>query len=172
VTRKRRELTEDEAHLWRRVASTLKQRRALLQAKAPTAPAERALVKPPKTPPPPKSSAQAPPKPAAERLPADHGGERRVRRGRVEVEATLDLHGHTQDSASAALSAFLVRARGRGARTVLIITGAGRGGQGVLKRRFPDWLSDPELRPIVAAFAQAHRSHGGSGAFYVFLKRK
>jgi DNA-nicking Smr family endonuclease len=28
-----------------------------------------------------------------------------------------------------------------------------------------------DIRPLVAGYAPAHRSHGGAGAFYVFLKR-
>jgi DNA-nicking Smr family endonuclease len=97
--------------------------------------------------------------------------EKRVRRGDVEIGATLDLHGHTQDSALAALNHFLHRARKRGDRAVIVVTGVGRGGEGVLKRMFPSWLAAKEIRPIVAGYAQAHRSHGGAGAFYVFLKR-
>ena len=58
----------------------------------------------------------------------------------------------------------------RGDRTIIVVTGAGRAGQGVLKQRLPDWLA--ELRPLIAGYAQAHRQHGGAGAFYVFLKRK
>jgi DNA-nicking Smr family endonuclease len=97
--------------------------------------------------------------------------EKRVRRGDVEIGATLDLHGHTQDSALSALSRFLHRAQNRGDRAVIVVTGVGRGGEGVLKRMFPNWLAAKEIRPIVAGYAPAHRSHGGAGAFYVFLKR-
>lgn len=94
-----------------------------------------------------------------------------MRRGRVEIGGTLDLHGHNQETGQAALSRFLHAAYARGARTVIVITGVGRSGQGVLKRRLPEWLADRELRPLVSGFAQAHRTHGGAGAYYVFLKR-
>jgi DNA-nicking Smr family endonuclease len=47
----------------------------------------------------------------------------------------------------------------------------GRAGEGVLKRRLPEWLSEPDIRPLVSGFAPAHRVHGGAGAFYVFIKR-
>jgi DNA-nicking Smr family endonuclease len=40
-----------------------------------------------------------------------------------------------------------------------------------LKRRLPEWLAERDLRPLVSGFAQAHRAHGGEGAYYVFLKR-
>ncbi|MBI3437977.1 MAG: Smr/MutS family protein [Proteobacteria bacterium] len=97
--------------------------------------------------------------------------EKRVRRGDVEIGATLDLHGHTQDSAFSALTRFLHRAQKRGDRAVIVVTGVGRGGEGVLKRMFPGWLAAKEIRPLVASYAPAHRSHGGAGAFYVFIKR-
>jgi DNA-nicking Smr family endonuclease len=102
---------------------------------------------------------------------ADRAGEKRVRRGRVEIAATFDLHGHTQDRAQRALAGFLARQQSEGARVVIVVTGKGRGGEeGVLKRRLPAWLDGPDVRPLVAGFAQAHRRHGGAGAFYIFLK--
>lgn len=94
-----------------------------------------------------------------------------MRRGRVEIGATLDLHGHTQDSARIALARFLHRAQKRGHAVVVVVTGIGRGGEGVLKRRAPEWLDERDLRPLVSGYAQAHRAHGGAGAFYVFIKR-
>jgi DNA-nicking Smr family endonuclease len=103
--------------------------------------------------------------------PQDRSGEKRVRRGDVEIGAVLDLHGHTQDSAFAALARFLSRAQKRGDRVVIVITGVGRGGEGVLKRMLPGWLAAQNIRPLVAGYAPAHRAHGGAGAFYVFVKR-
>ncbi|MFT3728553.1 MAG: Smr/MutS family protein [Terricaulis sp.] len=103
--------------------------------------------------------------------PANRGAERKVRRGQLEIDARLDLHGHTQDRAQAALSRFLRAAHGRGDRTVIVITGIGRGGEGIIKRRFTDWIADRALRGIIAGYAPAHRTHGGAGAFYVFIKR-
>lgn len=94
-----------------------------------------------------------------------------MRRGKLEIGASLDLHGHTQDSGRAALGRFLRAASKRGERTVIVITGAGRGGEGVLKRALPEWLAHGDLRALASGFAQAHRSHGGAGAYYVFLKR-
>jgi DNA-nicking Smr family endonuclease len=93
-------------------------------------------------------------------------------RGRDEIAGRLDLHGLDQDRARQALHDFLLRAYADGARAVLVITGKGRMGDGVLRRRAPEWLADPALRPIVAGLAQADRHHGGEGAFYIALKRK
>ena len=110
-------------------------------------------------------------KPGPNAPPANRGAEKKVRRGQLEIDAKLDLHGHTQDRAQAALARFLRAAHARGDRTVIVITGAGRGGEGIIKRRFPDWIADRQVRAIVSGYAPAHRTHGGAGAFYVFLKR-
>ena len=90
----------------------------------------------------------------------------------VEIGGRLDLHGMDQDQARAALEAFVLRAVRDGHRAVLIITGRGKTGSGVLRRRAPDWLAEHPLRSVVAGVARAHRRHGGEGALYVALKRR
>jgi DNA-nicking Smr family endonuclease len=94
-----------------------------------------------------------------------------VRRGKLEIDATLDLHGYSQEGGYLALATFLQSAGRRGGRVALVITGMGRLGEGVLRKRLPEWLAAKELKPLVSGYALAHRSHGGAGAFYVFLKR-
>lgn len=94
-----------------------------------------------------------------------------MRRGRLDIGATLDLHGHNQETGRRALARFLRAAQARGERTVIVVTGVGRRGEGVLRRRLPEWLAASDLRPLVTGLAQAHRTHGGEGAFYVFLRR-
>lgn len=102
----------------------------------------------------------------------DKAAERRVRRGQAPIAATLDLHGHTQHSAHLALLSFLGQQRARDARCVLVITGKGKLGEGILRRRFLQWLETDEARAIVSGYAGAHAKHGGSGAWYVFLRRR
>jgi len=96
----------------------------------------------------------------------------RIARERDPIGARLDLHGLDQDRARAVLDGFLRRAWDEGYRAVLVITGKGVQGDGVLKRRVPEWLAAPQLAPIVAGISEAHRKHGGEGALYVALKRK
>jgi DNA-nicking Smr family endonuclease len=100
------------------------------------------------------------------------GRKHRIARERDPIGARLDLHGLDQDRARAVLEAFLRRAWDQGERAVLVITGKGVRGDGVLRRRAPEWLAAPHLAPIVAGVSEAHRRHGGEGALYVALKRK
>ena len=121
------------------------------------------------------------PTPTAARSAPAHEGEgraieprrkHRIVREREEIGARIDLHGLDQDRARAALEAFLRRAWDDGYRAVLVITGKGLTGDGILRRRTPEWLAAPHLAPIVAGISEAHRRHGGEGALYVALKRK
>ena len=70
------------------------------------------------------------------------------------------------------LERFLARAWDEGYRAVLVITGKGFTGDGILRRAAPEWLAAPHLAHIVAGISEAHRRHGGEGALYVALKRK
>jgi DNA-nicking Smr family endonuclease len=118
--------------------------------------------------------------PAVKPPPADRSAERKLRRGRVEIDARIDLHGMTQIAARTSLGHFLHAARSRGFRAVLVITGKGKVGTrnrepgeeapGVIRRRFPEWLAEPELRHLISGYASAHRRHGGEGAFYVMIR--
>lgn len=97
----------------------------------------------------------------------------RLRRGRLEIEARIDLHGMTQDAAHAALLGFVGRSYEAGRRCVLVITGKGlRDGTGVLRAAVPRWLNEPRLRGAILAFSHAQPKDGGEGAIYVLLKRK
>lgn len=104
--------------------------------------------------------------------PEDLSGQRRIRRGQTDVEARLDLHGHTQDTAHRELIAFILQQYALGARCILVITGKGRLGTGVLRSRLSDWIGDPDLRSMIAGHARAHQRHGGEGATYIFLKAR
>jgi len=97
-----------------------------------------------------------------------------VRKGKLPVEATLDLHGLRQADAHYALAGFVERCHRDGRRLVLVITGKGtmREDAGILRTQLPRWLNEPALRDKVLSLPPAQRRHGGEGAFYVFLKRR
>lgn len=169
----RRTLSPEEARAWARVAASVKPigRKAedLADLKAalgdgaadpPPAPQEASVSKAPK-----------PKKPKEPGPPSERSREKKVRRGKLLLAAQFDLHGHTQASAARALPAFLGDQQADGARCVLVITGKGREGQGILRRNFLIWLESPAARRLVSGYAESHPKHGGSGAFYVFLRK-
>jgi len=120
---------------------------------------------------PPKAPARAgKPRPALDAI--EPNRRLRIAKAREEIGGRLDLHGLTQERARTVLEGFLVSAWNDGWRAVLVITGKGVQGDGVLKKRAPEWLAAPHLAHIVAGISDAARHHGGAGALYVALKRK
>jgi DNA-nicking Smr family endonuclease len=120
----------------------------------------------------PAAKAEVRTKPQVAPTEIEPGRWRRLSLGREAIGGRLDLHGFTQDGARAALTEFILNAVARGERGVLVITGKGALSDGVLRRRTPEWLAEPPLRPVVAGISEAHRRHGGAGALYVALKRQ
>lgn len=97
----------------------------------------------------------------------------RFRRGRMDIDGRIDLHGMTQAQAHGALAAFVHRAWAEGRRCVLLITGKGGfSGGGVLRQMAPRWLSEPVLARMILRVEQAQAKDGGDGAFYVLLRRR
>ena len=111
-------------------------------------------------------------KPGGIHHPLEKPVKRKLSRGHLALEARIDLHGLIQSEAHGILLDFLLRAHDRGLRHVLVITGKGRVGHGVLKQRTPEWLAGPALREMIAGVSTADQRHGGDGALYVALKRK
>ena len=95
-----------------------------------------------------------------------------LRRGKMSIEARLDLHGMTQIEAHRALTAFVTGQHESGRRCVLVVTGKGREGGGVLRSMMPQWLNAAELRPRILAFNYAQPRDGGEGALYILLRRR
>ena len=97
----------------------------------------------------------------------------KFRRGKISYEATLDLHGFTQSEAYQALESFVFCAYKLGQRCVLVITGKGKGLKGgVLQQSLPKWLNGENIRPYILSFSFAKPSHGGQGAYYIYIKKK
>ena len=101
----------------------------------------------------------------------DRANAERLKRGRHDIEARLDLHGLTQSEAHRALSGFVIDSQAAGRRCVLVITGRGRLGGGILRAAVPRWLAEPGLRRHLLGIAQAQPHHGGGGALYLLLRR-
>lgn len=97
---------------------------------------------------------------------------RRFKRGEYPVDRVLDLHGYGRVDAYSALERTIRAMEANGERVLAVITGKGRGGEGVLKRELPLWLNDAALRPLILAATHAPYRMGGEGAVLIILKRR
>lgn len=181
-----RGLTAQESELWARVATTvtpLKGRdcrppepdvpKAILPQERPARPVISPLPAP--------AFAASPPRaaPTLDRHGLDSSWDRKLVKGTVVPDFTLDLHGASLDAAHARLDHGLAQARGMGARLVLVVTGkprpadaADRGNRrGAIRAKIIDWLAAGSHASAIAAVRKAHPRHGGEGALYVVLRR-
>ena len=185
-----RRLAPDESALWKKVAATVK---PLAKAKAPLAPAAPPTVSPPKPTPRSTAAPAAAPRPATKLPPPrrthqaatlDGHWDRRLRKGLIRPDMSIDLHGHTLASAQALLDEAIGRALLRGARVLLVVAGRLRPGadrlpmmhgdprpRGAIRASLPDWLAYSPYADQIVALRPAHISHGGGGAVYVILRR-
>ncbi len=186
-----RDLTPEDHRIWARVSGSVTPPKARKAARVtpgailPDEPLKPETVRAPRAPMlgKPKISTKiraagtAPTKPAAAPTPRSVPEEleprrqRRLSRERDPIEASIDLHGFGRFEAEDQLRAFLMQSRARGLRAVLVVTGQGRRGGGVIRASIQEWLQGHALRGVVSGFSTAHRRHGGDGAFYVTLKR-
>ncbi|MCB1489908.1 MAG: Smr/MutS family protein [Bauldia sp.] len=186
----RQGLSEEDERLWAAVKNSAKplrpaSRRSAVpkdDAKPDSLPAK--AESPPRKPREPRPASRPPasePRPVQQRpTELDRRTIARLTRGRIRVDARIDLHGLTQSAAHRRLLGFLENAQADGARVALVITGKGRPGEptaygmherGVLRRSVPEWLRSSAFQPIVSGFSEAGRRHGGAGAFYVRIRR-
>lgn len=192
----KRPLAPDEAELWRRVAATItpmpgrppprhgegdhaQHGGGVKQRSSPPKPGS--SLKTPST----TSFAVGPPPRSAEVRPSpghtlDAGWDRKLARGIVAPDYTIDLHGHTLDAAHSRLDHGLAQALAMGARVVLLVTGRPRPHsdhadrserRGAIRAKFIDWLAHGPHASRIAAIRPAHPRHGGAGAVYLVLRR-
>ena len=181
---------DDDAAVWRKVADTVRPygaaRKAALKAPAGTATGEtkaaasrpaakRATEKQKLTPDirlrPSKESALTEARMAASAL--DQGASDDLRRKKWPIDRKIDLHGLRQQEAEAVLARFILSCVKAEKRTVLVITGKGNAatGGGVIRRMLPVWLQETALRQHILAFTPARPEDGGTGAFYIRLRK-
>lgn len=105
----------------------------------------------------------------------DKRTEDRFRKGQMPIEARLDLHGMTVAKAQPELIRFILRCRSKRLRCILVITGKGKAEDGspggVLRRSLPEWLRADVLGDAILKYTSAKSKDGGSGAFYILLRR-
>lgn len=175
-----RRLSAEEQALWAKVVESVRP----LHPRAVAPPPKAAPLSPE---PPPKSLSR--PRPAAAPAPPpkaaqpglgntlDKSWDRRLGRGLVQPDLTVDLHGHNLATAYTHLDLSLEQAIAAGARVVLLITGRPPRGEppvarGKIRAAIGDWLGASRHAGDIAAVRNAHPRHGGAGALYIILRRR
>lgn len=178
--RNEKKLSEDDRILWGKVARStralpgrmqaIEEFEASLLAREEKSEEKKPAIKPSVTP---DGPAEKPKKAVAHHHPLERPVKKKLAKGRLQLEARIDLHGMFQSEAHALLHSFIIRAYERGLRHVLVITGKGSsmGSDGALKRAVPMWFSKPEFRHLISSYETSAQNHGGDGALYVRLAK-
>ncbi len=193
-----RRLSEEEARLWSEVARTVKpldpkapaSRRTVSaspalaenarQAAQPAAPLRKKVKGRVPAPLPAKPVAAKPAAKDQAQAHLDGSWERRIAKGTLLPDFSLDLHGANLDIAYRRLMDGLVQGKAMGARVILVVTGKPRpvdamdrgDRRGAIRAKIKDWLMVSEHAHDIVAIRGAHRRHGGQGALYIVLKRR
>ncbi len=96
---------------------------------------------------------------------------------------SIDLHGYTLDEANKAIEEFIYKSYEKKVNKLIVITGKGLHSDneknpyiskklGILKHSVPEFiLQNKNLMKIINEIKDAKIEDGGSGAFYIYLKR-
>lgn len=164
-----RRLSAHERALWQRVAASVRP----LPGNAPVSAPAMVLPAAPKPVPAaaPAKPFKAPPKPVLAAT-LDAGWDRKLTRGRFTPDRVIDLHDHSLERANQVLNRAVEDAAAVGDRVLLVITGKGSASRpGRIRAEVHHWLDSAHIRHRIAALRPASPRHGGSGAFYLVLRR-
>ena len=115
-----------------------------------------------------------------EKLPNKDNFEKKKKRGKIK---SLDLHGYTLDDANQTIENFIKKSYEDNISKLVIITGKGIHSDnekdpyvskdlGILKYSIPEFIrNNQELMKMIYEIKEATIEDGGSGAFYIFLKK-
>lgn len=181
-----RRLAPEEMALWGRVIATVRPMVAASSAVHPVpvkaeAP-KKSLAKPATGNKPQPARAAAAPAPAPAKPMAantlDSSWDRRILKGSLIPDISVDLHENSLSGAYARLDIALEQAIHQRLRVILLVTGKPRThdrasghGRGAIAAIVRDWLAASRHAASIAAVRQAHPRHGGAGALYIVLKR-
>lgn len=186
-----RGLSPDEAALWRRIAATVTPLHPKPPSPLPPAsgPGDRSVEAP--SPPPKRVKGRVPP-PRPEPTPAatpvrpltsgglDSSWDRKLGRGPIQPDVTIDLHGLTLAMAHERLNGGIAQALAMGARVILLIAGKHRPvpendlrgeKRGAIRAKLLDWLAAGPHAGRIASVRPAQPRHGGDGAVYIVLRK-
>jgi DNA-nicking Smr family endonuclease len=173
-----RKLSPEEQGLWHQVATTIKPIKGRKLLAMPVTVLAKLGAQPLKAAPP-----VSPKRPLTQARTMgdslDGAWERKLAKGLVHTDMTIDLHGETQSTAHRRLEAGLAHAMHRQARVVLLITGRPARdnprlpptSRGVIRASVIDWIKASSYAGRVAAIRNASPRHGGLGAFYIILRQ-
>jgi DNA-nicking Smr family endonuclease len=180
-----RRLAPEEAALWQRVIASVtpleaRPMKAVEVAGQPEPAVPKSAPAKPKGRVPPLRAAPQAPAPLRARAvnTLDASWDRRLSRGLVSPDSSVDLHGHSLASAYDRLDFGLEAAIGRGDRVLLLVTGKPPRpeserphARGAIRAAVGDWLASSRHSDRIAAVRTAHSRHGGAGALYIVLRR-
>lgn len=181
-----RRLDNVEKALWGRVIETVKPLHIVkpnVEAKAATPPAK-PVAKSQKLSPPAAVIAKVATsdKRSERKLPPPHHNldghwDRRIHRGAIVPDISIDLHDANLSRAYARLDGALEQAIAQKMKVVLLVTGKPRThdrasgeGRGAIAAVVRDWLGASRHARQISAVRNAHPRHGGAGALYIILK--
>ena len=96
---------------------------------------------------------------------------------------SIDLHGYSLDEANKAIENFINKAFSENIKKLVVVTGKGLHSEnekdpyvskqlGILKYSIPEFISkNSSLMSMINEISDAKIEDGGSGAFYIFLKK-
>lgn len=180
-----RHLSAEELAIWARVARTARplpgREVATMMADVATAvatPPQRIKVAPV------RPAAPGPARQVVKSLPLQHdtldgNWDRRLQKGDLRPDVSIDLHGETLATAHARLNRGLEAAIRHGDRVILLVTGKPAPenprlpptSRGVIRASVTDWLAASPFADRIAAIRNAHPRHGGAGALYIILRK-
>lgn len=177
-----RRLDSEEKTLWNRVIATVKPMHAATpKLETPTLPKpvtvkkavpKIAVTAKPAIAPAPKAA----PLPPANNL--DGHWDRRINKGGVIPDVSIDLHDSNLSGAYTRLDRALEQAIAQRLKVLLLVTGQPRAhdrasgeGRGAIAAIVRDWLAASRHASHISAVRTAHPRHGGTGALYIMLKR-
>ena len=97
---------------------------------------------------------------------------------------SIDLHGYSLDEANNKINDLIKDSYEKGVKKLIIVTGKGLHSQnekdpyisknlGILKYSVPEYIKNSDdLMSLISQIKEAENEDGGSGAFYVYLKKK
>lgn len=178
-----RHLGVEEQALWEKVVASVRplhprrhghgERHAQTPAPAPAEPKRQEPVR--SNPPRPQSPTRALATPGHT---LDASWDRRLARGAVQPDMSVDLHGHNLATAYHLLDLKLEQAFATGVRVMLLITGKPPADdrrpatRGAIRAAVGDWLAASRHAGHIAAVRNAHPRHGGTGALYIVFRRR